>query len=73
MKNIVRFFKDEEGVTAIEYGLLAALIALAIAVGASAAWGSTSTRCFQCIATTVGAITPESYACGAGDHGPPVR
>jgi pilus assembly protein Flp/PilA len=34
MKNIVRFFKDEEGVTAIEYGLLAALIALAIIVGA---------------------------------------
>lgn len=34
MKNIVRFFKDEEGVTAIEYGLLASLIALAIIVGA---------------------------------------
>ena len=34
MKNIVRFIKDEEGVTAIEYGLLAALIALAIIVGA---------------------------------------
>jgi pilus assembly protein Flp/PilA len=36
MKNIVRFFKDEEGVTAIEYGLLAALIALAIILGATA-------------------------------------
>jgi pilus assembly protein Flp/PilA len=35
MKNIVRFFKDEEGVTAIEYGLLAALIALAIIAGAT--------------------------------------
>ena len=34
MKSIVRFFKDEEGVTAIEYGLLASLIALAIIVGA---------------------------------------
>jgi pilus assembly protein Flp/PilA len=36
MKNIVRFFKDEEGVTAIEYGLLAALIAIAFIVGATA-------------------------------------
>ncbi len=34
MKSIVRFYKDEEGVTAIEYGLLASLIALAIIVGA---------------------------------------
>ena len=34
MKYIVRFMKDEEGVTAIEYGLLAALIALAIIIGA---------------------------------------
>jgi pilus assembly protein Flp/PilA len=31
-----RFMRDEEGVTAIEYGLIAALIALAIIVGATA-------------------------------------
>ena len=30
MKSIVRFLRDEEGVTAIEYGLLASLIAVAI-------------------------------------------
>ena len=31
MKNLVmRFVKDEEGATAIEYGLIAALVALAI-------------------------------------------
>lgn len=29
-----RFMRDEEGVTAIEYGLIAALIAVAIIVGA---------------------------------------
>ncbi|MDI1244341.1 MAG: Flp family type IVb pilin, partial [Rhodoferax sp.] len=29
-----RFMRDEEGVTAIEYGLIAALIALAIIAGA---------------------------------------
>jgi pilus assembly protein Flp/PilA len=34
MKYIVRFFKDEEGVTAIEYGLLASLIAVAIIIAA---------------------------------------
>ena len=31
-----RFVKDESGATAIEYGLIAALIALAIMVGAGA-------------------------------------
>ena len=33
-KLIARFAKDESGATAIEYGLIAALIALAIMVGA---------------------------------------
>jgi pilus assembly protein Flp/PilA len=30
MERLIRFIKDEEGVTAIEYGLIAALIAVAI-------------------------------------------
>ena len=30
MKKLIGFFKDEEGATAIEYGLLASLIAVAI-------------------------------------------
>ena len=30
MEKVIRFFKDEEGVTAIEYSLIAALIAVAI-------------------------------------------
>ena len=34
-KLVSRFLKDESGATAIEYGLIAALIALAIMVGAS--------------------------------------
>jgi pilus assembly protein Flp/PilA len=33
-KLFARFMKDESGATAIEYGLIAALIALAIMVGA---------------------------------------
>lgn len=37
MKNLfARFLKDESGATAIEYGLLAALIATAVIVGAGA-------------------------------------
>ena len=32
MEKIKRFFRGEEGVTAIEYGLIAALIALVILV-----------------------------------------
>ena len=30
MKKLIGFFKEEDGVTAIEYGLIAALIAVAI-------------------------------------------
>ena len=37
MKTLVkRFVKDESGATAIEYGLIAALIAIAIIIGATA-------------------------------------
>ncbi len=36
MKKLIRFLKDEEGVTAIEYGLIAALIAVVIIAGAGA-------------------------------------
>ena len=32
MKKLMSFFRDEEGVTAIEYGLIAALIAVVIIV-----------------------------------------
>ena len=36
MRKIVAFINDEEGASAIEYGLLVGLIALAIVVGATA-------------------------------------
>ena len=35
MKLVSRFFKDESGATAIEYGLIAALISVAIIGGAT--------------------------------------
>jgi pilus assembly protein Flp/PilA len=43
------FLRDEEGVTAIEYGLIAVLIALAIIVGAGAL-GTQLNTTFQGIA-----------------------
>jgi len=30
MEKLIRFFKDEEGATAVEYGLMVALIAIGI-------------------------------------------
>ncbi len=36
VKKLIRFLKDEEGVTAIEYGLIAALIAVGIIAAVTA-------------------------------------
>ena len=36
MKKLMRFLKDDEGVTAIEYGLISALIAVVIIVAVTA-------------------------------------
>ena len=36
MKKLIDFFKDEEGATAVEYGLLVALIAVVIIVAVTA-------------------------------------
>lgn len=62
MKNFSQFFKtfwaDEEGATAIEYGLLASLIALAIVGGATALGGSINDL-FTTVSTTLdGVLTP---------------
>ena len=44
MTKLLKFFKkDESGATAIEYGLIAALIALAIMAGASQIGGALDT------------------------------
>jgi pilus assembly protein Flp/PilA len=40
MKFVARFLKNESGATAIEYGLIAALIAVAIIAGAGAVGSS---------------------------------
>jgi pilus assembly protein Flp/PilA len=53
MKNLLaRFVKDESGAAAIEYALIAALIALAIVVGATALGQGISAK-FSSIAATL--------------------
>lgn len=61
-KLFARFLKNESGATAIEYGLIAALIAVAIMAGAGALGTSLDSK-FSSIATTV------SGAGGAADAG----
>ena len=51
MKNLVaRFVKDESGATAIEYGLIAALIAVGI-IGAARLLGSQISSTFNTVRT----------------------
>ena len=53
MRNLVsRFMADESGVTAIEYGLIAALIAIVI-VGAVTTVGSSLSGVFSTVATSL--------------------
>ena len=54
MKNLVsRFLKDESGATAIEYGLIAALIAVVIIAGVTTLGGNLNTT-FTNLSTNVG-------------------
>ena len=54
MSNIVtRFLKDEGGATAIEYGLIAALVAVVIIVGLTSL-GTNLNGTFTNVATNVG-------------------
>ena len=57
MRNIfARFVKDESGATAIEYGLIAALISVVI-IGAVTTLGQNMKTQFTTIATSIGAAT----------------
>ena len=48
MEKMIRFFKDEEGATAVEYGLLVALIA-AVIIGTVVTLGGQINNAFQTI------------------------
>jgi pilus assembly protein Flp/PilA len=50
---IKQFARDEEGVTAIEYGLIAALIAIVI-IGAVTVVGTELCNTFNAVATALG-------------------
>ena len=50
METLARMFRDEEGVTAIEYGLIAALIAVAIITAVNSV-GTNLTGTFSKVAT----------------------
>jgi pilus assembly protein Flp/PilA len=52
MQNIKRFIRDESGATAIEYGLIAALIAVVI-IGAVTAVGTGMKTTFNTVAGSV--------------------
>jgi pilus assembly protein Flp/PilA len=51
--SVVRFLRDEEGAAAVEYGLLAALIAVVIVVAVSSV-GNRLCETFKAIATRLG-------------------
>lgn len=57
MNLLNRFIKDESGATAIEYGLIAALISVGIIVAATAAGGSLSALFVLIQTTLAGAVT----------------
>ena len=57
LMSIKRFVKDEEGVTAVEYGLIAALIAVVIIAGVAAV-GTQLLNTFNLIASCLS--TPSS-------------
>ena len=52
MEEILRFFRDEEGATAVEYGLLVSLIAVAIITAVSAV-GQNLKNMFNAVASRV--------------------
>jgi pilus assembly protein Flp/PilA len=54
---IIRFMKDEEGATAIEYGLIAGLISVAIIVAVTAV-GTDLSAVFNAISTKLKAVVP---------------
>jgi len=55
MKNLINLFKDENGATAIEYGLIAALISVA-AIGAMTALGTQLSTTFGDVTASLAAV-----------------
>jgi len=56
INSIKNFIQDESGATAIEYGLIAALVAVAI-IGALTVLGQELTNIFQYVADTLASVS----------------
>jgi len=65
MNHILQFVRDEEGATALEYGLLAALIATAI-IGAVTALGTSVSQTFTNIVGQTGGAGGLGAGSGSG-------
>jgi len=55
MSKIIRFFKDEQGATAVEYAIMVALIA-AVIIAAVRLIGTNTNNVFTNVATEVGTV-----------------
>ena len=56
-KSLGRFLRDESGATAVEYGLIAALVCLAM-VGALTAFADEAIAMYQYVVDAVVSVTP---------------
>ena len=56
MERFRKFFRDEEGATAVEYGLMVALIAIVI-IAAVSLLGSNLSDTFSTVADSIGAAS----------------
>lgn len=69
LKTFIRIFKGDSGATAIEYGLIAALIGVAIIAGAGAI-GTNLNTVFTTISNTIsGTATTTGTTTGTGTSG----
>lgn len=57
MTKVMRFFRDEEGISSLEYALLAVVVALVIWVGART-FGTSVSNLFDRIATALDGVNP---------------
>lgn len=57
MKNVMKFLKNKSGATAIEYGLIAALIAVAV-IGGVTALGENANTTFTTVADEMAGAAP---------------
>ena len=61
LKHVKSFYRDEDGATAIEYGLIAALVSVA-AIAALGTLGNALTNIFSFVATSLESVVPVAPA-----------